>query len=99
MSRKERKSYNQGKRDGYLEGYAIGYAQGLIDGDPFKRFAELFGEAIRKACDNIPEVLNDPKLYDAIAEQLEKEHQDPVCHCTPIESKDIDWDELGGDES
>ena len=27
MSRKERKSYNQGKRDGYLEGYAIGYAQ------------------------------------------------------------------------
>lgn len=69
MSRKERKSYNQGKRDGYLEGYAIGYAQGLID------------------------------LYDAIAKQLEMDHQDPVCHCIPIESKDIDWDELGGDES
>lgn len=99
MSRKERKSYNQGKRDGYLEGYAIGYAQGLIDGNPFKKFIEIFGEVMRKAIDNILEVLSDPQLAAVIAEQLEKEHQDPVCHCTPIESKDIDWDELGGDES
>ena len=78
MSRKERKAYNQGKRVGYLEGYAIGYAQGLIDGDPFKRFAELFGELLENACKNVPEVLNDSQLAAAIAEQLEKDHQDPA---------------------
>lgn len=51
FSRRNRKIYNLGKRDGY----ALGYAQGLHDGNPFNsmiealsNFAKSFAEAVKQ---------------------------------------------------
>lgn len=42
MTRKHRKIYKQGKRDGYLEGYA----EGLRDGNPFGTFCESLSKVV-----------------------------------------------------
>lgn len=42
MTRKHRKIYKQGKRDGYIEGYA----KGLHDGNPFGTFCESLSKVV-----------------------------------------------------
>ena len=67
MSRKHRKIYKQGKREGYLEGYA----QGVRDGNPFVMFAESFA----KVTDSVAHCLNnaDPEMLKSILNQTELE--------------------------
>lgn len=51
MSRKERRIYNIGKKEGYAEGYA----QGLYDGNPFNRMIDAVKSMVDKM--TTPEVL------------------------------------------
>lgn len=66
MSRKHRKIYKQGKKDGY----ALGYLQGLHDGNPFARI----GEAITSAVGSITEALKDIDT-DRLQALLEEQKQ------------------------
>lgn len=53
-SRRDRKMYNEGKRDGYLEGYK----QGLHDGNPFN--------ALIETCMKVAKALSDPDIRQAL---------------------------------
>ena len=56
MTRRERKAYNLGKKDGY----DIGYAQGLYDGNPINILIDgisNFVDAFTKVINEHPELL------------------------------------------
>lgn len=56
MSKKERRAYNLGRKNGYIEGYK----DGLHDGNPFISLAE----DINKAIGVISERLTDPEFIE-----------------------------------
>lgn len=70
MSKRDRKIYNLGKRDGYLDGYK----DGLYDGNPFNALID----GMIKTINNIGKTLSDPAVIKAIeaAKELEETRED-----------------------
>ena len=69
FSRRNRKIYNLGKRDGY----ALGYAQGLHDGNPFNSMIEAlsnFAKSLNEAVKQNPNLL---KALNTVEEPEEVE--------------------------
>lgn len=65
MTRKHRKIYKQGKRDGYLEGYA----QGVHDGNPFSAFCGSLSKVVNSLADCLADV--DPEKLNPVLNQTE----------------------------
>lgn len=79
-TRRDRKMYNEGKRDGYLEGYK----QGLHDGNPFIAIAE----SISKIMANVSDKLKDPDVIQALmnaTESSEVNEEGQECEYTEID--------------
>ena len=68
MSKRERKAYNLGIKNGYIDGYK----DGLHDGNPFISLAE----GINKAIGAISEKLSDPEFIEYLQSLKEAEEEE-----------------------